>query len=141
VFSRDGRERPRPTVGAGALQQPVFLQFLAQGVAVNAQHLRRVGLVALRAQHHHLEDRLLDSEDDHVVNVRRLLFAQVVEIFFETFLDNFLDTFFAHFFYLIRLINVVAAALEAAFVPYSYFVLALFLCGKGLVNDADGPVL
>jgi hypothetical protein len=86
-----------PSPAPAAVQQPVFLQLLAQGVAIDAQHLRRVGLVALRAQHHHFEDRLLDGKDDHVVDVRCLLLAQVVEILFKTLLDDFLDTFFAHF--------------------------------------------
>jgi hypothetical protein len=82
------------------LQQSVLLQLFAQGIAIDAQHLRRVRLVAFRAQHHDFKDRLFDGEHHHVVDVRCLLFAQVIEIFFKTFLDNFLDTFFAHFFLL-----------------------------------------
>jgi hypothetical protein len=120
------RARPRHQPAPAALQQSVLLQLLAQGIAIDAQHLRRVGLVALRAQHHDFKDRPLDSEDDHVVDVRRLLFAQVVEIFFKTFLDNFLDTFFTHFLNFIRLISVVVAALRAAFVPSFLFLSRLF---------------
>jgi hypothetical protein len=111
------REAAPPLSAPAALQQSVLLQLLAQGIAIDAQHLRRVGLVALRAQHDDFKDRFLDSEDDHVVDVRCLLFAQVVEVFFKTLLDDFLDTFFAHFLNFIRIISVVVAALGAAFVP------------------------
>jgi hypothetical protein len=102
VAARGRRARPRHRPAPAALQQSVLLQLLAQGIAIDAQHLRRVGLVAVRAQHHDFEDRLLDSQDDHIVDVRRLLLAQVIEIFFKTLLDDFLDTFFAHFFNFIR---------------------------------------
>jgi hypothetical protein len=78
------------------LQQTMLLQFFAQGIAIDAQHLGGVRLVACRAQHHGGEDGLFHRLHHHVVDVRRLLFAQIVEIFFKTLLDNFLDIFFAH---------------------------------------------
>ena len=104
-LTADGRQRSgrwqadeggRRTTAGGGLQQAVLLQLLAQGVAVDAQHLRRVRLVAVGARHDHFQYRLFHGEYHHVVDVRCLLLAQVVEVFLKTLLDYFLDTFFAH---------------------------------------------
>src|SRR5450631_1515431 len=62
------------------LIQPVLLQLLAEGIAVQAEQLRGAGLVALGLEHHDLEHRLLDGADHHVIDARRLLPVEVLEV-------------------------------------------------------------
>ena len=46
----------------------VFGEFFAQGVAVDAEHLRGQRLVAARLGQHHFEHRLLDALQYHVID-------------------------------------------------------------------------
>src|SRR5213075_2162144 len=59
---------------------PQLLHFLAQRVAVDAEHLRGERLVALGMPEHGLDHRLLDVLQDHVVDGGRLLAVHVLEV-------------------------------------------------------------
>lgn len=78
------------------LQQIVLLQFFAQGIAVNAQHVRRMRLVAVGTFHHCFQYRLFDSEYHHLIHIRWQLLAQIPEIFFQALFNDLLDIVFAH---------------------------------------------
>ena len=56
------------------------LHFLAQGVAIDSQHLCRVRLVALHAVQDGFEQRLFNAVDHHVVHGARLLAIKVTEV-------------------------------------------------------------
>jgi hypothetical protein len=47
-------------------------------------------LVAIGAVHHHFQDRLFYRQHYHVVDIRGLLLAQIVEVLFKALLDYFL---------------------------------------------------
>src|SRR5450759_1444517 len=68
------------------LRAAVLLHLLAQGVAIDAQHFRRAGLVAANVFQHHFEQRLFDAVNYHVVHLATGRFAvEVFEIFLERF--------------------------------------------------------
>jgi len=50
-----------------------------------------------RARHHRFENRFFDCRHHHVIDIGWLLFAQILEIFFQAFFDGILDTFFTHY--------------------------------------------
>src|SRR6266567_6761064 len=56
------------------------LDFLPQGIAVDAQHLRSGRLIPLGAVEHDLEHRPLDVLDHHVVDGARLCPVEVLEV-------------------------------------------------------------
>src|SRR5471032_986565 len=60
-----------------------LLDFLAQGVAVDAQPLGRRRLVALGVIEHHLDHGLLDILNHHLVDGARALAVQILEISFQ----------------------------------------------------------
>jgi hypothetical protein len=78
------------------LEQAVLLQFLSQGIAIDAQHFSRLRLVALGARHDGFQYRFFNGQDHHFVHVGRRLLPQILEIFFKAFPDDILNTFFAH---------------------------------------------
>src|SRR3989338_2507261 len=65
---------------AGSLDQFVFDEFFAQGVAVQAQPFGRALLVVVSVLHHPLQQRLFDHTHHHVVHAVRFGAAQVLEI-------------------------------------------------------------
>jgi hypothetical protein len=77
-------------------QQVVLLQFFAQGIAIDAEHFSGQRLIAVGARHDCFQYRLFHGKDHHFIDVRRLLLAQIPEIFFKAFLDDVLDIVFAH---------------------------------------------
>ena len=74
----------------------MLLQFLAQGIPINAEHVGSVRLITLGARHHNFQHRPLYRQHQHLVYMARLLFAEVSKILFETFTNNVLDVIFAH---------------------------------------------
>src|SRR6218665_1028706 len=68
--------------GVGS-EQLVLGELAAQRVAVDAEPVGGLALVALGLGHHHLEQRALDEADQHFVHGVRLLAAEVAEIDFQ----------------------------------------------------------
>jgi hypothetical protein len=89
-------KRILPVQARRGLNQPMLLQFLAQRIAINAQHFRCLRLVAVRACHHGLKNWLFHRKNDHLVYIRRLLLAQILKIFFQAFFNDVLNAVFAH---------------------------------------------
>src|SRR4051794_2770013 len=67
-----------------------------QGVAVDAEPLRRLRLVALGLAHDHFEQRTLDDLDDHLVHAVRLDAAQVLEVALQRVAHALFDVLLAH---------------------------------------------
>src|SRR5512146_731415 len=67
----------------GASDELVLRELGAQRVAVEAEHLGRLRLVALRALQHRGEQRSLDVGDHHVVDAVRRLPVEAAEILVE----------------------------------------------------------
>src|SRR5947208_13048297 len=65
----------------------VFDELAAQRVSVDAQPFRGLALVAVGVLHHHVEQRLLDGADHHLMHRVRLGAAQVLEIGLEAVPD------------------------------------------------------
>ena len=88
-------DRLHPSQSARS-EQTVLLQFFTQCVAVNAQHLCCVRLIAAGTRHDGLQHGLFDGKHDHFVHIAWLHFPKIAEIFLETFLDDILNIVFAH---------------------------------------------
>src|ERR1043166_2649787 len=58
----------------------VILHFLAQRVAINAEHRRRMRLVALDPVQHRFQQRFLDATDHHLIDGARFFAVKVLEI-------------------------------------------------------------
>src|SRR5690606_4263724 len=79
-------------VGRGLLpEQAVVDQLLAKRVAVDAEHLARPKLVALRLAHHDLQHGTFHGLDHHVVDGPGPRAFEVAEIAFEIAGDGFVD--------------------------------------------------
>jgi len=74
----------------------MLLQFFAQRVAVNAEHLGCMRLIAVSAYHHRFEHGTLHGQHDHVIDITRLMLTQVAKIFIKALANDFLDMVFAH---------------------------------------------
>src|SRR5689334_10320135 len=73
-----------PVIGTTRyLDELVLGELGAQRVAVEAEHLGRVRLVAVRALEHRREERPLDVRDHHVVDAVRRLAVEAAEILVE----------------------------------------------------------
>lgn len=81
------------------LQQAMLLELFAQGIAIDAEHFRRLRLVALGALHNGDQNRHFYHFHHHIVDIGRLLFAQILKVIFQPFLNYFLNAFSAHSFY------------------------------------------
>src|SRR5262245_3816395 len=79
-----------------SLQEFVVGQLAAQRVAVDAQPVGGLALIAVGLAHHHLEQRLLDGVHDHLVHRVRFGAAQVVEVVLERVAHALLDLALAH---------------------------------------------
>src|SRR5687767_8492224 len=76
-------------IAALSLDQLVLEQLAPQRVAVDAEPLGGATLVAFGVRHHHVEQRLLDDPQDHLVHRRRLDAAQVLEVALQTLPNAF----------------------------------------------------
>ena len=65
---------------AGISQQAVFEQFFAQGVAVDAQPLRRFALVLVGAFHYQFQQGRFNHAQQHIVHIAGGLALQVFNI-------------------------------------------------------------
>src|SRR6185295_3052895 len=73
----------------GSRLDPQLLDFLAQGIAVDAEHRRRGALVAFGLAEHRLDERPLNVLQHHVVDRGRLLAVHVAEIALQGALHGF----------------------------------------------------
>src|ERR1700761_7638521 len=62
-----------------------LFQLLAQGAAIDAQNGRSAALIALYVTHHDFEQRLFHLAHDQIVQVRRLVAVERLEIAFQSF--------------------------------------------------------
>src|SRR3989344_3114795 len=85
---------PRRTRGM-LLVELVQLELLAQGIAVNAENIGRLALVALGVFHHDFEQRLFHLVQHHLVDVGHLFAVKVVEILLHRALHAHGDRSFA----------------------------------------------
>src|SRR5689334_15765984 len=74
-----------------ALDQVVLRELGAERVAVHAEHLGSLRLVAVRPFEHRREQRPLDVRDHHVVDAVRRLAIQAAEVLVERALDAAAD--------------------------------------------------
>src|SRR5438552_6889534 len=79
-----------------SLDQFMVDELAAQRVAVDAQPFGGAALIAFGVPHHHVEQRLLDHVEDHLVHRRGLHAAQVLEVALEAVTDAFFDVLLAH---------------------------------------------
>src|SRR5262245_8596767 len=79
-----------------SLQEFVVAQLASQRVAVDAEPVGGLALVAVGLPHDHLEQRPLDSVHDHLVHRVRLGTAQVVEVALERGTHALFDLLSAH---------------------------------------------
>src|SRR5689334_1711504 len=75
----------------GKLDELVLRELRAQRVPIEAQHLGRLRLVAVRPLEHRREQRALDVRDDHVVDAVRRLAVEAAEVFVQRMLDAATD--------------------------------------------------
>src|SRR3982074_2609941 len=67
----------------GSELDSVRFHLLAQRVAIDAEHLRSVCLIALDPVKYGLEQRLLDAVDHHVVNASGALPVEILKVAFD----------------------------------------------------------
>src|SRR5439155_3558540 len=80
------RARRRPARHA-SLANTVFGKLGSKGIAIHAEHVRSLRLVAAGAMHDHRQQRSFDVGDHHVVDPARLLAVEPLEIFVQRFFD------------------------------------------------------
>src|SRR5690242_715344 len=73
------------------LDELVLRELRAERVPIEAQHLGRLRLVAVRPLEHRREQRALDVRDDHVVDAVRRLAVEAAEVFVQRMLDAATD--------------------------------------------------
>src|SRR5437764_15371705 len=71
--------------------QAIFVELRPQRVAVHAEHVGGVRLIALSAFKHRRQERALDVRDHHVVNAVRRLAVELAEILVQRPLDAATD--------------------------------------------------
>ena len=89
-------EKPGCRAGRRRRAQLVFFELAAQGVAVDAEHLRGSGLVAVGAAQHAGEQRALDRVHDHGVERTGRLAVEVGKVAVEHLFDGALDVVGTH---------------------------------------------
>src|SRR4051812_24650959 len=74
-------------IGSATSDQAVFVELRPQRIAVEAEHVGRMGLIAVRALEHRRQQRALDVRNDHVVDAVRRFAIELAVILIQRALD------------------------------------------------------
>src|SRR5438876_2224971 len=78
-------------IGSATLDDSIFVELGPQRVAVHAEHVGGVRLIAVGAFKHRRQERALDMRDHHVVDAVRRLAVELAEILVQRPLDAAAD--------------------------------------------------